>query len=150
MGAEVGRGICLDRISDLDQLRVALRSERACVGADAWLLSWATEHSAVDGQPDHHDLLDEAAGQGPMLLWAFDEDTAFANATALALGRVVGLVRLDDNSIVVCDEDDQPTGELKEMAAVQLVLRHAPGASASARLQWYTDTITEQNAHGIT
>jgi predicted amidohydrolase YtcJ len=149
MGAEVGRGVDLDRVHTLDRMRDLLRAERRRVGPGGWLLGFATEYETFAG-PYHHDLLDEAAGDGPMLLWALDLHTAFVNAEALRQAGVTGPRRFDDASIVVCDDADRPTGELREPSAFGLVQQVIPEPTRQQKLDWYADAIRRQNQVGLT
>jgi predicted amidohydrolase YtcJ len=149
-GAELGRGIDFDRVADLEQVRSLLASHRQRVGPGAWLLGFALEYAALGGQPYHHDLLDSAAGDGPMLLYSLDHHTAYANAEALRLAGVDGPRRLPGSAQVVCDDRDRPTGELRERPAMEAVRRVMPTPTRDERLGWYRDAIQRQNAVGLT
>jgi hypothetical protein len=113
------------------------------------LLGFAAEYETFGG-PYHHDLLDQAAGDGPMLLWALDLHTAFANADALARAAITGAMRFDDASIVVLDDAGRPTGELREMSAIEVVRRKMPEPTAPQRRGWYLDAIRRHNQVGLT
>lgn len=149
-GAEFAQGVSLDRAHSIDEIRERIAAERKRIGPNAWLMGYAVEYAALEGAQYHHSMLDAAAGVGPMLLWTLDVHTAFVNETALEMARVNGPVTLDDGSIVVVDADDKPTGELKEMRAIELVFSHAPKPSQDDRLRWYAEAIAMQNAVGIT
>ena len=148
-GAEFAQGLDLDRVSNLSDLRAAIAAERKRIGPGKWLMGFALEYSAIGG-PYHHSLLDEAAGDGPMFLYTLDVHTGMVNAEAMKIANLTGPMRVADNSVVVVDENDKPTGELLEMAAMQIVLKHAPVASKSDRMAWYAEAIRRQNAVGIT
>lgn len=149
MGAQVGRGVDLDRVRDLDRMRELLRAERERVGPGGWLLGFAAEYETFGG-PYHHDLLDQAAGDGPMLLWALDLHTAFVNAEALRIAGITGTRAFGDGSIVVVDDAGAPTGELREMSAIELVLGAMPATTPEQRREWYLDAIRRHNAVGLT
>lgn len=148
-GAEVGRGLDLDRVADLDGVRAALAAERRRVG-DGWVLGFALEYSALGGRRWHHDLVDDATGPCPMLLYALDLHTGFANAAALRAAGIDGARSFPDGASIVCDDDGRPTGELRERSAIELVSRAIPVAGRAERLGWYRDAIARQNAVGIT
>ena len=93
MGSQVGRGINFDRVSNLEQVRALLRAERERVGPGAWVQGFAFEYAALGGLEYHHELIDEAAGDGPMLFHALDMHTAFANGEALRIAGVTGARR---------------------------------------------------------
>ena len=150
MGSQVGRGINFDRVSNLEQVRALLRAERKRVGPGAWVQGFAFEYAALGGLEYHHELIDEAAGDGPMLFHALDMHTAFANGEALRIAGVTGARRFADASIIVCNENGAPTGELRELSAMHAVTDHAPIPTEDEKLGWYADTIRAQNAVGIT
>jgi predicted amidohydrolase YtcJ len=150
MGAEVGRGVSLDRVATVEGIRALLRAERARIGPDAWLTGFALEYAAFEGADYHHRLLDEAAGPGPMLIHALDLHTAFVNGTALQIAGVTGSRQFPDGSIIVCDDAGAPTGELREMSAVRTVWDAAPLPSQDEKLGWYVAAIQAQNTVGIT
>lgn len=150
MGAQVARGASFDRVATLDGVRAVLRAERERVGPGAWLTGYAFEYAALEGAEYHHSLVDEAAGPGPMLVHSLDMHTAFANAEALRIAGVTGSRDFPDGAFVVVDDAGRPTGELREMSAVQTVLGCIPAASDAERIGWYADAIRAQNAVGIT
>jgi predicted amidohydrolase YtcJ len=150
MGAEVGRGVSFDRVEDVARVRDQLRAERRRVGAGAWLTGYALEYAAWGGVAYHHSLIDEAAGDGPMIIHALDMHTAFVNAEALRIAGVTGSREFPDGSIIVVDDQGRPTGELREMAAVRTVWEHEPAPTDEQRLGWYADAIRAQNAVGLT
>ena len=137
-------------VSTIAELCKRVAAERERVGVGAWVLGYALEYAAFEGHDYHHRMLNEAAGDGPMLLWALDVHTAFVNAKALEIANLHSPKKLDDGSVVVCDRDDAPTGELKEMRAIRLVFDHAPVATKEDRKRWYVEAIAMQNAVGIT
>ena len=148
-GAEFAQGLDLDRVSNLAQLREKVAAERKRIGPGKWLLGFALEYAAIEGKY-YHSLLDDAAGDGPMFLYTLDVHTGMVNSEAMRIAGLTGPMNVADNSVVVVDENDKPTGELLEMAAMQIVLQHVPVASKSERLDWYAEAIRRQNALGIT
>ena len=150
MGSQIGRGISFDRVKDLDRVRALLRAERERVGPDGWVMGYAFEYAALGGLAYHHELIDDAAGPGPMFFFSLDVHTGFTNAEGLRRGGVTGTHQFPDGSIVVLGDDGLPTGELREMSAMQLVLGQRPEASESELMSWYAEVIAAQNAVGIT
>ncbi len=148
-GAELGRGATFDRVASLADLRDRIRAERRRVGAGAWVTGYAVEYAAFEGARYHHDLIDETAGPGPMFLYALDLHTAFVNAEALRIAGVTGPVDFGVGAIVACDQNG-PTGELNEMAAMRLVMDTIPAPTPAQRLDWVRDAIADQNAVGLT
>lgn len=149
-GSEFAQGLNLDRVQSLSDLRERIALERKRIGPEAWLMGFALEYAAFEGATYHHSLLDEVSGPGPMFLYTLDVHTGYANGKALEISGLNAPVNLSDGSIVVVGTDDKPTGELLEMAAMQLVLAHVPDATRDEKLTWYAKTIADQNALGIT
>jgi predicted amidohydrolase YtcJ len=149
MGAELGQGINFDRVDSIDGLRSRICAERERVGPGGWVQGFAVEYAAFEGAGYHHGLLDDAAGDGPMFLLSLDVHTAFVNEHALRLAGISGPVEFGEGSTVICD-DGRPTGELKELPAMKLVMDRIPTTIASTKRDWYRQAIAAQNALGIT
>lgn len=149
-GAVMGRGVNFDRVRTLDEVRDLLRARRAEVGPGAWVTGYAFEYEALGGQAFDHRLVDEACGPGPAFFYALDVHTAFANAEALRLAGVDGPRRFGDGSIVVCDDEGRPTGELRESSAMDLVADLVPRPDADLLLEWYREAVAGLNAAGLT
>lgn len=150
MGAELGRGVDFDRIGSLSLFRERLAAERRRIGPGKWILGYAAEYAIFGGQPYHYDLISEAAGEGPMLVYALDLHTAFVNAAALIAAGVDGPRRFSDSSYIVCDGEERPTGELRENSAMKIVSDVIDKPGAEEKFSWYRDVIARQNAVGIT
>ena len=150
MGSVVGQGINFDRVSTLADVRTLLRAERERVGPDVWVTGFAFEYAALQGADYHHDLIDDAAGPGPMLIHTLDMHTGLANGAALRISGVTGSREFDDGSFIVCTDNGAPTGELREMSAIRTVWDSVPVASDDEKFAWCADTIRAQNAVGIT
>ena len=149
-GAVFAQGLDLDRVGDLATLRERIARERERIGPHAWLLGFALEYAAFEGATFHHSMIDDVSGPGPMFLYALDVHTGFVNDEALRISSVTGARQLEDASIIVCDSDGVPTGELLEMAAMRTVLESVPEPTREDRLRWYAQTMADQNAVGIT
>lgn len=149
-GAVFAQGLDLDRVTNLADLRAKIADERKRIGPDAWLMGFALEYAAFEGATYHHSFLDEVSGPGPMFLYTLDVHTGYVNGKALEMARLDGPRTLADGSIVSIGADEKPTGELLEMAAMQLVLNAIPTPSIDEKLKWYAQAIAAQNALGIT
>ncbi|CAB5028066.1 unannotated protein [freshwater metagenome] len=150
MGAEFGQGPSFDRVDTLAHVREILAAERRRVGPGEWIVGYAFEYAALEGAPFHHELIDAAAGDGPVLLFTLDVHTGLVNEHALRLAGVTGSREFDDGAFIVCDSEGRPTGELREMSAISSVLSARPVATADEKLEWYAAAIRAQNAVGIT
>jgi predicted amidohydrolase YtcJ len=150
LGAERRRGVDLSGARGIGEIRARLRTGRAAIGPDGWLLGFGVEYEALQDARYDYERLDGADGPGPMLLWSFDLHTAFVNAAALRVAGLTGPVRFGDASEVVCDATGRPTGELREWAAMNLVGDRIPDPGERQRREWYVEALRAQNAVGIT
>lgn len=149
-GAEVIRGVDLDRVATLDEVRDRLSKAATAAAEGEWIRGCSLEYAAFGGVPYHHSMLDAVTEGHPMFVWALDLHTGFANAEALRLAGIDGPRSFSDASQVVCDADGRPTGELREFSATGLVLDAMPRPTRRERLHRAVDAMRAQNALGIT
>ena len=142
--------INFDRVAALDA-----GARRCCAPSasgsvpDAWLTGYAFEYAALEGRGLPPRLIDEAAGPGPDARSTPSTCTPrFANAEALRIAGVTGSRHFDDGSFIVVDGAGRPTGELREMAAIQTVWECRAGRSRpAARLVRRGDPGPERRRH---
>jgi predicted amidohydrolase YtcJ len=149
-GAEIRRGVDLAGTRDLAELRDRLARARASLAPEEWLLGHGVEYELFQQEPFHFDQLLGADGPGPMLLWAFDLHSAFANAAALRAASVDGPREFGDAARIVCDAAGRPTGELREWSAMNVVIDAIPAPPAERLRAWHVGALRAQNAVGIT
>jgi predicted amidohydrolase YtcJ len=149
-GATIRRGVDLGGVRDLAELRDRLAATRAGLDPAAWLLGHGVEYELFQHAPYDLALLQGAGGPGPLLLWAFDLHSAFANEAALAIAGVTGPREFGDASRIVCGADGRPTGELREWSAMNVVIAAVPAPPAEQLRSWDVDALRAQNAVGIT
>jgi predicted amidohydrolase YtcJ len=96
-----------------------------------------------------HQLIDDATGDHPVLLWRTDGHMALANALALKLAGIDRNTKDPPGGEIVRDKDGNPTGILKD-SATALVTRVMPPRPAVEQDQAMEAAIHEAAAHGIT
>ena len=142
-GAELARGVDLRACRTPADTLVALRAGKPHRG---WLFGWGLDYDAAPTPAEMADALPSVA----VVVRMMDLHTALATPTALRWAQVTGPVEFPDSSMVVVDEDGVPTGELREGAAQDLVLRAGP------RMRWpelrarHVEILGELNALGLT
>ncbi|MBE2317185.1 amidohydrolase [Solirubrobacter sp. CPCC 204708] len=142
-GAELARGVDLSACRTPADTLTALRAGKPQRG---WLFGWGLDYDAAPTPAQLEDALPGVA----VFVRMMDMHTALATPTALRYAQVTGTETFSDNSAVVVDEDGVPTGELREGAAHDLVLRAAP------RLRWpdlrarHVENLRRLNALGLT
>jgi predicted amidohydrolase YtcJ len=96
-----------------------------------------------------HQLIDEACGDHPALLWRLDGHMALANALALKLSGVDRNTKDVPGGEIERDKDGNPTGILKD-AATALVERVIPPPTPEEADQAMEAAMREAAAHGVT
>lgn len=112
-----------DRVSDLEELRAAVR-DYAETHPDLSLLLGQGGDYAILGQDrslDRH-VLDEICPDRPLMIMAYDFHTAWANTAALAAAGLLDGRELPRGNAVVMGADGKATGELHEKLAMLPVL----------------------------
>jgi|TARA_R110000764_G_scaffold177632_2_gene263763 predicted amidohydrolase YtcJ len=112
-----------DRVSDLEELRAAVR-DYAETHPDLSLLLGQGGDYAILGQDrslDRH-VLDEICPDRPLMIMAYDFHTAWANTAALEAAGLLDGRELPRGNAVVMGADGKATGELQEKLAMLPVL----------------------------
>ncbi|MFN8663576.1 MAG: amidohydrolase [Thermomicrobiales bacterium] len=143
------RGVDAFDCVTLEELRAKLRAEAASLGPDDWVVGWGVHYEMFSPTGIRGDLLDEAVGGRPIYLRFFDGHSAVANRTALAIAGVTGPVEFADASSVTV-ENGVPTGELLEIAAMNLVSNAIPPLTPEAEYERYRDTFRRYAEVGLT
>jgi predicted amidohydrolase YtcJ len=116
----------------------------------AWLRNGNWDHQRWDpARLPTHQLIDEACGDHPALLWRLDGHTALANALALKLAGIDRETKDVPGGEIERDAEGNPTGILKD-AAVGLVERIMPPLTAVEMDQAMDAAMAEAAKHGIT
>ena len=115
-----------------------------------WLRNGNWDHQRWN-PPDlpNHQLIDEATGDHPALLWRTDGHMALANALAMKLAGIDRTTKDPPGGEIERDKDGNPTGILKD-SATALVVRVMPPLSAREQDQAMEAALHEAAVHGIT
>ena len=97
----------------------------------------------------NHQLIDDACGDHPALLWRLDGHTALANSLALKLAGIDRNTKDPPGGEIERDKDGNPTGIVKD-SATALVMRVMPPLSAAEQDQAMEAAMREAAAHGVT
>jgi len=150
LGTDSTRGVDLRDCRDLDAVRARLRAAAAELRDGEWLLGHSLGYDHFAAGAIHWDAVAEAAGERPLHIRFFDGHTDLANAQALAAAGVDGPRRFDSAAEVVCDAAGRPTGELRELAAMELVRAAIPAPTHAQRLAAYAATLRAMARVGLT
>ena len=141
-------GADLTHCATLAELHDALAAERAR-SDDGWVRGWGVDYAVFRDSGIRGGLLDDAVGGQPALVTFMDQHTALATPRALELAGVAGPMTFSEGSQVVV-QDGRPTGELRERAAIDLVVAVMPPISPARQRAIITGTLRSLNAHGVT
>ncbi|MBT2449859.1 amidohydrolase [Streptomyces sp. ISL-43] len=147
-GIEMAAGTDLSAVTDLDQLRTALRE--AGRGPGGWVLGHGLDHNAFGGRPVDKALIEDALAGAPALLRLYDGHSALASGEALTAAGITGPRTFAQRSEIVCDDAGRPTGHLIEHAAMDLVGSLAPKPTYAERRGSLTRLLADMAATGLT
>ncbi|MEN9937269.1 MAG: hypothetical protein RLZZ387_3848 [Chloroflexota bacterium] len=144
-------GVRLGEAASFDKVARAVRAYAGAHPDVPWLAGYGVRYQALDGarQP-FRSALDDLCPERPLLIFAFDGHTAWANTRALELG---GLLRGGDpgaGSEIVLGDDGLATGELREPGAFGPLQALVPSPSAARARELLREGVAQASALGIT
>jgi predicted amidohydrolase YtcJ len=149
-GTDGTRGADLQGLRTLDEVRGALRAERARGAPGEWVLGWGLPYDAFGPGEIGATAIADATGDSPAYLTFFDYHSALVNEPALALAGIDGARGFEAGGAIVVDDGGTPTGELHERPAMDLVGGLVPERTPAQRLDAYAVTLRRLNALGLT
>ena len=152
-GSELTVGVDFGSVSTFEGFLAALRTEAARVLSEdtaGWVRGWNLDYGVFEGRRISADLIEEAIYGLPAYILLFDLHTALASREALRLSGITGGRRFCDSSEIVVDDDGNPTGELRESTAYELVGSTAPAVSAAQAVERAREVISSLSRTGIT
>ena len=153
LGAERAIGLDLGEVVDAVDLLSRLRAEanRLRAASDhSWLRAWNLDYAAFETLALDASSIENAVQGMPALILFFDGHTALASTKAMALSGVSERTLFDDNSQIVLNSARQPTGELREESAINVVLNHAPALSRAEIQRLARAVLQRMSAAGLT
>jgi predicted amidohydrolase YtcJ len=148
-GALETRGADLRDLTSLDDVRAAVSAERQRCAPGQWVLGFGLEYGVFRDSGIRGDLFEDVSEGLPALLHFMDMHTAVATPHALELAGVAGPQTFAENAEIVCREGE-PTGELREWAAVATVERALPQLTGDDRYALHAAALREHAAAGLT
>jgi predicted amidohydrolase YtcJ len=118
--------VFLDAVSSLKDLSNTLTHHVDSHPDIEWVCGSHLKYSILpDDEPLTRHHLDTILPNHPIVLMAYDYHTVWANTKALQIGGVLNGFDCGSTGVVVMDNDNLATGELREVAAYRPVLLHA-------------------------
>ena len=148
-GAMIARGCDLTDARSLDEVRVRLTEERARCASGEWVLGFGLDYNVFEPTGVDRSVLEQAIGAYPALLTFSDLHTGLATREALAAAGIDGPRFFEERAEVVC-VDGIPTGELREIPALDLVRAAVPRLSETERYRLCAAQLRRFASVGLT
>ena len=149
MGAINARGADLLDAHTLDDVLGALSAEQAKCRPGEWVQGWGLDYNVFEQTGIRSSVIEEAVGGAPTAITFMDFHTMLASSSALALAGIDGPRDFVEHAEVVC-ASGQPTGELRERGAMDLLLDAMPPLDAARRYELCAAHLRALAAVGIT
>jgi len=142
----------LDHATDLSHLRGLIRQYAASHPGREWIEGYQLRYTIIPShQPLNRHFLDEIVSDRPLLIFAFDMHTAWANTEALRRANLLqGRELPPGNEIVMQENGGLATGELREFAAYNPIRDRIPKATEQERRRLLQKGLVLAAQHGIT
>lgn len=150
MGTLDARGADLTGADSLEEVRRRVADERRRCAPGEWVLGYGLDYNAFAETEIHGELISGAVDEGPAFLTFVDFHTALATPRALSLAGVDGPRTFSEHAEIVVDEHGEPTGELREMGAMNLVRGAIPVLTYAERYRMYAAQLRRFASVGIT
>ncbi len=149
-GSEELGNIQLYDVQNLDSLTHAVRSYAAENLQQPILSGFGLNYSILPDQTLTRQQLDEILPDRPLILFAYDAHTAWANTPALELGGILEGGEAGPNSEIVMAADGKASGELREPGAYQPIKDLIPKPDNNRKRTLLHRGLAEAAKQGIT
>ncbi len=137
----------LQSVATLDDLKPIMLEFAEKNKTDEWVVGRGIKYNIVSNRHE----LDAIISDRPMYVGAYDGHTAWANTKALELaGLMERSTEIPETANIVRDEYGVPTGELREVDAMNMVSKLIPEADAARKRELLKMAIKQINATGVT
>ncbi len=147
-GGLVRRGVPLTGSSSVPELLRRVADYARAHSERRWITGAGYDPSLLPGGQGTSAQLDAVVADRPVLLWAADLHSAWANSAALARAGVTAATPDPVGGRYVRGPDGTPTGALLE-AAAQAVDNHTPRATGAEKAEALQSSLQEMVANGI-
>ncbi len=142
------QGVPLTGARSVDELLERVRRHAADHSDATWLTGAGYDPSVLPGGLGDGRLLDAVVADRPVLLWATDHHSAWANRVALDIAGVSAMTGDPSDGRFIRDENGQPTGALLESAA-HLVAAHIPAPTRESKESGLRAALDQLVAEGV-
>ncbi len=141
----------LDNVASLAAMQEKVKAYAAELPAGAWITGGGWDHTKWASRmlPTRADL-DAVTGEHPAYLERTDGHIAVVNSAALKAAGITRATKAPMGSQIDVDANGEPTGIVREAAALALVQAVIPKPDAATRRKALTLAINDALAHGVT
>lgn len=150
LGQSMARGLYLGDARSLAEVAEILSNAATSSHPDSWLLAWGLKQSVFGANTPNNDFIAAALPGNLVFIHMFDGHAGLASPAALTLAGVEEASAFSDNSEVVTRDDGKPTGFLRELAAMNLVLRFVPPLTFEEKVDGVYQLLRDMAAVGLT
>jgi predicted amidohydrolase YtcJ len=135
----------------LDRIKTYAADPAVAANPASWIKGGGWDHTLWPGKvlPTKTDL-DAVTGKHPAVLERVDGHILVANSAALEAAGITAATKAPTGAAIDHDATGEPTGILREDAAMELVDRKIPPPSNDVRRRALQYSIDEALAHGVT
>ncbi|MBB5059460.1 hypothetical protein HDF16_004186 [Granulicella aggregans] len=135
----------------LDRIKAYAADPAVAANPASWIKGGGWDHTLWPGKvlPTKTDL-DAVTGKHPAVLERVDGHILVANSAALEAAGITAATKAPTGAAIDHDATGEPTGILREDAAMELVDRKIPPPSSDVRRRALQYSIDEALAHGVT
>jgi predicted amidohydrolase YtcJ len=151
MGSIEAADLQLENAATLDDLAQSLRGWAAERLDDPWLVGYQLRYTVIppDRALDRH-FLDSIVADRPVIVYAYDTHTAWANSAALQAGGLLQGAATPAGSLIVMAEDGTATGELREPGAYNPIRDQIPKPDLARKRRLLHKGLAQAARSGIT
>ena len=144
--------IQLNTVNSLDGLTAAIQAYAQAHPDSVWLVGRGLQYSILpQGQSLTRHQLDAIIADRPLIVFAYDGHTAWANTAALRQAGILSQDRpVGPNSEIVRDVDGSAAGELRESGAFNLILDLVPPPTEARQRELLQLGLAQAAALGVT
>jgi len=141
----------LDNIPSLAAMQAKIAAYATTLAPNTWITGAGWDHTKWSSAklPNRQDL-DAVTGTHPAYLERTDGHIAVVNTAALAAAHITGTTKAPAGSQIDLDPTGQPTGIIREQAALDLIEAVIPKPDAATRRRALEFSIDDALAHGVT
>jgi predicted amidohydrolase YtcJ len=148
-GAMIARGVDLTGARSLEDVRRDLSRERVRCAPNDWILGFGLDYNVFEHVGVSQSVIEDAVEGRPSLLTFSDLHTGLATREALRAAGIDGPHRFEERAEVVC-VDGVPTGELREIPALDLVRAAIPPLTEFERYRLCAEQLSRLASVGLT